>query len=275
MLTLLFFSVTAASCQRVQENSNPEIEINETNTANPAKEIGNSNVETIDNDDSGEEKTDMNREKFELVSAQEFKDYYKLNDEIPTDMIEGFIIDYNVTQERMEKYDMGKTISSIVSTGEDPNLGYHLNRIRSNGHISDKKIEEFIREAKWIYITFDFPNPEKTDYSYSENMVIDFKNKKIYFNSNEDNYRDAELSAELSDSEIEEIYEEFPQSVGDYTGEAEPCLDYSYHVYVIDGNKNQLNFNECVSDEDNIAFDNYWKNLYKQSFNKEYIKQED
>lgn len=215
--------------------------------------------------------SNFNTENMIFVSVQEFKDYYQIDTQVDDEVIEGFIFDYDVTRERMEKYNMWEELSSIIETGEDPNLGYHLNRIRSNGNISDKKIEEFIREAKWIYITFDMPNPEKTDCSYGENMVIDLKNKKIYFNSKEDNYRDAELCAELSDSDIEEIYEEFPQNVGNYICEAEPCLDYSYHVYVIDGNKNQLNFNEYVSDEDNIAFDNYWKKLYKRSFNKEYI----
>lgn len=221
---------------------------------------------------SEKENNEMNTENMKFVSVQEFKDYYQIDTQVADDVIEGFIFDYDVTKEIMENDNMWEELSSIIETGEDPNLGYHLTRIRSNGNISNKTIEEFIREANWIYITFDLPNPEQTDYSYRENMVIDFKNKKIYFNSNEDNYRDAELSAELSDSDIEKIYEEFPQSVGDYTGEVEPCLDYSYHVYVIDGNKNQLNFNEYVSDEDNIAFDNYWKNLYKKSFNKEYSK---
>ena len=268
MLALLFFSISVVSCQYVQENNNPETEINETSMAKIDTEIDNSNDK--DNDDSGEEIKNMNTETKELVSAQEFKDYYTLNDEISIDMIEGFIFDYDVTRERMEKYDMGKTFSSIVSTGEDPNLGYHLSRIRSNGQISEKKLTEFIKEANWIYIVFNLPSPQQDEFGYSENMVIDLKNSMIYFNANDDNYRDAELSAQLSDEDIESIYLEFPQNVGEYVNGITPCLEYRYHIYVVDGNKNQLNFNEYVSDEDNIAFDKYWKNLYKKSFNKEY-----
>lgn len=206
---------------------------------------------------------------FELVSVEEFRDYYQLDNDISDEDIEGFIFDYDVTEERMGKYDMGKTLSDIISTGEDPNLGYHLSRIRSNGHKSDKKIEDFIKEANWIYIVFDLPSPQQDEFAYSENMVIDLKNSMIYFNANEENYRDAELSAKLSNEDIKNIYVEFPQNVGDYVADINPCLEYGYHIYVVDGNKNQLNYNEYTSDEKNKAFDSYWKKLYQQYFGKD------
>ena len=223
----------------------------------------------LEKEDTAENGDDTNT--FELVSVEEFRDYYQLDNDISDEDIEGFIFDYDVTKERMGKYDMGKTLSDIISTGEDPNLGYHLSRIRSNGQVSDKKIEDFIKEANWIYIVFDLPSPQQDEFAYSENMVIDLKNSMIYFNANEENYRDAELSAQLSDEEIKNIYVEFPQNVGDYVADINPCLEYGYHIYVVDGNKNQLNYNEYTSDEKNKAFDSYWKKLYQQYFGKEYI----
>ena len=56
---------------------------------------------------------------------------------------------------------------------------------------------------------------------------------------------------------------------GDYVN-VTPCLEYGYHIYVVDRNKNQLNFNEYTLDEKNKAFDLYWKKLYQQYFGKEY-----
>ena len=223
----------------------------------------------LEKEDTVENEDDTNT--FELVSVEDFRDYYQLDDKISDEDIEGFIFDYDVTQEKMEKYNLGRTLSNIISSGIDRHLGYDLSIIESHGRKSDKKLEEFIYDVNWIYITFSYASPDNDEFGYGENMVIDLKNKKIFFNSKINNYSEAELSKDLTDSDIEEIRKEFPQNVGEYVEGIKPCLDYGYHICFVDKNKNQLNYNEFVSDEKNKAFDSYWKKLYQQYFGKEYI----
>ncbi len=216
----------------------------------------------------------VQEERKELVSVEEFKEYHQIEDgEIDDEIIEYFIFDLDITEGSMEVNDLKEILYARVNSGTADRYGYYISSIRSirnNGWLSDKPLEEFMHDANWIYIEFTLPSHD--EFEHCENMMIDLRHKMIYFNCHDYDYRDADLSAKLSDEDYEEICKEFPTHMGKYQKETIRAVDYTYFILIVDTSKNYRLFNSQISPEDQLEFDEYWKGLYKKYFGKEYIR---
>ena len=209
-------------------------------------------------------------EPYILVTVDEFRDYYDVSsDEISDDVIERYIFDYDVTAEKMENSPYIDTLRMIIERGEDAALGCGLTRLRSFRNQSEKSWDEFINEADWIYIYIEYPSC--TEFSGpGENMVIDLREKKIYFNPYFDDYHDAELIADLTDEDMEKIMHDLPESLmRPLQGTEDHC--YSYNVYA--GNRRSYGLMEShwtVFDNFNDSFDTFYMNLFENCFGQEH-----
>ena len=214
--------------------------------------------------------SDPVKEPYILVTVDEFRDYYDVSsDEISDDVIERYIFNYDVTAEKMENSSYIDTLRMIVERGEDAALGFDLTRLRSFRNISEKSWDEFINEADWIYIYIEYPS--STEFAGpGENMVIDLREKKIYFNPYFADYHDAELIADLTDEDMEKIMHDLPESLmRPLQGTEDHC--YSYNVYA--GNRRSYGLIEShwtVFDNFNDSFDSFYIDLFESCFGQEH-----
>ncbi len=219
-------------------------------------------------------KNDTVQERKVLATVEEFKEYYQIEDgKIDDEIIEYFIFDFNITEGRMKVNDYKDMLYMDVNSGTADRRGYDISSIRSirnDGWLSDKPLEEFMYDANWIFIHFTLPSYD--EFVHGENMMIDLRHKMIYFNCHDYDYRDADLSAKLTDEDYEEICKEFPTHMGKYQKETTRAVDYTYFILIVDTSKNYRLFNSQISPEDQLEFDEYWKGLYKKYFGKEYIR---
>ena len=214
--------------------------------------------------------SDPVKEPYILVTVDEFRDYYDVSsDEISDDVIERYIFGYDVTAEKMENSSYIDTLRMIIERGEDAALGCGLTRLRSFRNISEKSWDEFINEADWIYIYIE--DPSCTEFSGpGENMVIDLREKKIYFNPYFDDYHDAELIADLTDEDMEKIMHDLPESLMRPLQGTEDH-NYSYEVYA--GNRRSYGLGYrylSVNDNFNDSFDSFYIDLFESCFGQEH-----
>lgn len=208
-----------------------------------------------------------------LVTTEEFKEFYNMdNSEISDDIIEGFILEYNIKPDDMKKEDLLELLNGIVITGRADTLGYDLSRLFDKGTITDASLNDFLKDAKMIYIQmYGMYDPDAGEFaSRRENLVIDLKYNKIYFNSSYDDYRQSLLSADLNEACLKKLQDELPNCLQEHVEGESSCLDYSYSVSIIDNRKNKKVYDGCVDNQLNIQFDNLWKSIYLESFGKEY-----
>lgn len=220
------------------------------------------------------EKTNGEEKPFELVSVNEFKEYYDIaDDEISDEIIENYIFDYTINDKKLRDPEYFEILKEIIAVGEENKLGYNLRHIRGARYNIQKNFEEYIYDAKWIYINIYYPST--TEFvGPGENMVIDLKNKKIYSNSKEDDYREAECSSDLTDEMIEEIRREFPKCMSDENQGTKRC-GYTYEVFIVDAKKNGIKYEKYDGENYNVSFDTYWKGLYEESFKKKHVPNKD
>lgn len=214
--------------------------------------------------------SDPVKEPYILVTVDEFRDYYDVSsDEISDDVIERYIFNYDIDRNKMEDYSCIDTLRDIINDGEDAALGFDLTRLRSFRNISEKSWDEFINEADWIYIYIEYPS--STEFAGpGENMVIDLREKKIYFNPYFADYHDAELIADLTDEDMEKIMHDLPESLmRPLQGTEDHC--YSYNVYA--GNRRSYGLIEShwtVFDNFNDSFDSFYIDLFESCLGQEH-----
>lgn len=225
-------------------------------------------VKTIEAEEKIESEDNM--DSYGLVSVEEFKDTYDIvNGEISDEIIENYIFDYTINDKKLRDPEYFEILKEIIAVGEENKLGYNLRHIRAARNNVQKNLDEYIYDARWIYILIYYPS--NTEFvGPGENMVIDFKNKKIYSNSKESDYREADCSADLTDEAIEEIRREFPKCMSDENKGTTRC-GYTYEVYIVDAKKNGIKYEKYDGENYNVSFDAYWKELYKESFKKKHV----
>lgn len=202
------------------------------------------------------------------VSVEVFKEYYGIaDDEFDEELLERFIFEYQIKESDLHKENYADTLRSLVKAGKADDIGYYIGKIRFPAETSDLPLEDFIYEARWIYIDFVYADPENGSET-SEDMMIDFAHKMIYFNCNYNDYRDAEFTAELTDEDIERIRQGLPPTVINYGLPYDICINYEYDIRITDYRSQSLYFCSTVPDEYNLAFDSFWHELFEYCFGK-------
>lgn len=135
-------------------------------------------------------------------------------------------------------------------------------------------LEEFIKEAQWVYFEFEFPVPD-SDETMTENMVFDIRHGKVYFNSDTYDFRDAEMCADLDPDVYNMICDELPDNVGPDERNKYPDLEYTYLVYVINADGEYMRYSSRAANSVNALFDEYWKSLYKMCYGEDHELNQD
>lgn len=217
-----------------------------------------------------EEKIEVKKE--QLVDSETFMEYFGIEEsEIPKEYVVDFVTEFGLTEEDIKDSNFGEQIIKQYNNGKvyGKDLG-----VLFRGENSSLSLDEYMQEADLIYIDFEMRGD--SDISFEKQFILDIKNQKAYFSElSVSDYIDAEKSAALSDTEVQNIRQEFSKhieenkGVGDYgiSGEYSFIIkmkaeDYSVKMY--DGDS---------GDEEHFpGFDSYWKELYNEIFGEEYDK---
>lgn len=200
------------------------------------------------------------------VSVEEFKEYYGIaDDEFNEDLLERYIFAYHIIPSDLDNDDYAEQLRALVRKGMTDDIGYQIMGIKYPPERTDLPLEDFIYEARWIYINFLFTDPEDGS-EIKEDMMIDLAHKMIYFNCDFTDYRKAELVAELTDEDIERIRQGLPPTVINYGLPYDICIDYEYEISIVNYRSQSLYYYSTVPDEYNLAFDAFWHELYEYCF---------
>lgn len=208
----------------------------------------------------------------QYVSVERFKEYYSLNDtEIEDYLIEDYIWINRIDEYELAKEDHGEWLKLYIECGSYEKFGYYL-LVNQKAFSRDttRSVEEFIKDAKWVYFEFEFRVPDSKD-TKTENIVFDIRHNKVYFNANPSDYREAEVCVELDADAYNMLCEELPNSVGPDDGNKYHDLEYSYYVLAIDADGEYMEFTSYARNSVNACFDVFWRELYKECFGKEYV----
>ena len=204
----------------------------------------------------------------ELVSAKEFRENYSLDSKIDDEYIEAYIEKFHISKYDLSNEEHGEKLKEIVANGTYYMLGYSIWDILS---VKDVTIPEdaFIRNARLIFIEFEFPVP-KSDKTKNENILFDLRHNKVYYNADTHFYREAEKCVELKEDALKSIQEDLIKNVGPDDGNKYHDLKYSYSVYVFDSEGKYLHYSSSARNSVNTLFDAYWRKLYKTCFGKDH-----
>ena len=204
----------------------------------------------------------------QLVSAKVFREFYSLDSEIDDELIEAYIEKFHISKFDLSYEDHGEKLKEIVTYGNYSMLGYSIWDILS---MKDVTIPEdaFIRNARMIFIEFEFPVP-KSDKTKNENILFDLRHNKVYYNAYTHFYREAEKCVELKEDALKSIREDLIRNVGPDDGNKYHDLKYSYSVYVIDSEGRYLHYSSRARNSVNTLFDAYWRQLYKTCFGQDH-----
>ena len=204
----------------------------------------------------------------QLVSAKVFREFYSLDSKIDDELIEAYIEKFHISKFALSYEDHGEKLKEIVTYGNYSMLGYSIWDILS---MKDVTIPEdaFIRNARMIFIEFEFPVP-KSDKTKNENILFDLRHNKVYYNADTHFYREAEKCVELKEDALKSIREDLIKNVGPDDGNKYHDLKYSYSVYVIDSEGKYLHYSSRARNSVNTLFDAYWRQLYKMCFGQDH-----
>ena len=215
--------------------------------------------------------------KIELISVDEFKNKYNLDDgEIPDEYIERYIDCYGYS-----KSDLNNSLVNHGAKLKDDYekgivYGYSLDTRLMVSNLIDKSnlSDEFYDNTEYIFIEFT-RSLKTTDANKFELMSIDLKNLKIYYGGDRRNYSDAEgiKSAELTEEDKKNICEEIRThiNINAPDGRSREMEDYSFKLWIFSENNQYVGFESTDKDEKGFpGFDTYWKELYKKYFGEEF-----
>lgn len=227
-------------------------------------------IRTTDCVDSSNEKfEDTPYVKMENVSVKKFMDFYVISEEqIPVEYIEAFIDEYDITEEQLGIGNIKELLMHSYQSGKV--FGHNVNRI-FDGPESEESLEKYIEKMEVLHIRFDRYYGE---YSSREHMVIDLKEKKIYYSELDvQDYTSYDMSADLSDEDVESIREELPKHIDESIGYSKPEVygEYSFGIFMnATDDTTKAYYGDIGEPEAFPDFDEYWRGLYKKYFGEEY-----
>lgn len=197
-------------------------------------------------------------------------EYYGISeDEVPKSYITAYLMEYRYRENALGKWDLGTDIRTEYSIGKV--YGTNVERI-FRGEASDLPLEEFMQNADVIVMDFSIYNGGEL--CYPGRISLDLKNQKIYYTTqNKSDYTDAEKCADLTDEDVQSIRDELPKHISQVKDEvSEYTLEYTFTISMKDPEYNVKYYYGNSGDEHNFpGFDKYWKDLYKRSFNEEFV----
>jgi hypothetical protein len=211
----------------------------------------------------------------ECVTAEYFMEFYSLTeDEVPIEYVQSYIDFYNLTEAVLvDDAQKGRHIKDYLlndyANGEV--FGYDINYI-FQGPRSAESLSDYMKQAE--VIMFRFGMHYGSELATPEIMVIDLKEGNIYYTREcEGNYIDFEMTAKLSDDDVEAVRQELPNHIeenkesGDFGGYS----DYTFMIKMLAADGTVRYYDGNQGDEEHFpGFDEYWMNLYKTYFNEEY-----
>lgn len=206
----------------------------------------------------------------QIINVDDFMEYYNISEEeVTRDYVEGYIWHYRLCyknmQEDRENYYRDEVIL-FYKVGKD--MDEYLSSM-FHGSISDLPIEEYMKNAAFIDFEFDMFRGQEVNF-----MVIDLKNKMIYFTrKNSQFYKEYEMQAELTDDDVKRIREELPKHIveGKGYGTYGVSQEYCFRINMKANDYSTKFYNNDYGDEEHFpGFDDYWKSLYREYFGEEY-----
>ena len=214
---------------------------------------------------------EADNEEDQIISAEDFMAFYDISqEEVPIDYVESFIWEYRLPQKiKQDGVKWGEKAILAYKTGKP--MGEDLGSL-FHGPISELKLNEYIKNAD--IILFDFNMRLGNELYSPSKMIIDLKNKMIYFTYKEtEKYKESEMCAELSDEDVQRIREELPKHIveGNGVGSNGVSNEYSFIINMKAADYSTKAFSGDCGDEEHFpGFDEYWKELYRQCFDEEY-----
>ncbi len=209
-------------------------------------------------------------EKEQKVTADEFMEYYSITEEeIPKEYVQSFLDEYDVTSDDMED----ETVYSVlVAAYENGNTyGHDVNKI-FKGPKSQDPLVHYIKRAE--VIEFSFGMHYGSEKASSESMVINLKERKIYYTrGSEVDYTKYELSSELTTEDVESIRETLPTHIAEDKGQTDfgGYGNYTFRIKMVATDETTKYYEGNHGDEEYFpGFDKYWKGLYKTYFGEPY-----
>lgn len=227
------------------------------------------NVDLLNNDSNKENNDEMEQ----IINVDDFMEFYDISEtDVPKEYVQSYIMEYRLPQ-RIKLDDVnkkwGEKVISAYILGKP--MGENLGSV-FHGPKSDLKLEEYMENADLIL--FDFNMFFGNELYTPNKMVIDLKNKKIYFTkTNLENYKEFEMVADLSDDDIQRIKEELPECIKEDNEEGSygTSTEYSFVINMKASDYSTKFYSGDFGDETHFpGFDVYWKKLYKEYFGKEY-----
>ena len=228
--------------------------------------------ETVWAEASDSERIADTNEGKQYITAERFKEYYQMYDTtIPDAYIQGFILQYSMTEKSLEDTPNGKALIEKCYERGDV-FGHDLGALL-NGNESDKSLIEFIHDTEIVAIEFDMRFGEEL--SHAEQMVIDFKEGKIYYNQTQGglDYTQSDFRADLTSEQMDGVKEELLAHIDENAENASygSSSEYTYIIRFVDAFKNKKTYRGDAGDEVHFpGFDAYWKQLFQNTFGEEY-----
>lgn len=204
------------------------------------------------------------------VTAEEFMYYYSLSEEdVPVEYVQSFIDEYDITYDDMKKGGLGYVLLTSYENGET--FGHDVDKVFKGPRNQDPLIE-YIEQTE--VIEFSFGMHYGSEKASSESMVIDLKERKIYYTrGSEVDYTKFELSSELTTEDVESIRETLPTHIAEDKGQADfgGYGNYTFRIKMVATDETTKYYEGNQGDEEYFpGFDKYWKNLYKTYFGEPY-----
>ena len=254
-LLLLFLVMTLIFAGCGKDSGSTDNDTNKTEIVNSSEE---KSTEKIDD---------------EIVSVEEFKEYYGVKDtDIPREYILDYIMHYRFRKYTLAKSDYWSELSDDYENGViyRTDIGSFLYGARSELPLND-----YIKTADVIVIEFQMSYGSELQYYRS--ITLDLRDKKIYYSTrNMSDYTDADKCSDLTDEDVQSIRDELPKHISENQGEVSGYnLDYSFEIMMKDSEYNNKYYRGYSGDELNYpGFDTYWKELYKKKFGEEFVFEE-